>query len=150
MEKKKFNIKVNGVLQEVCADGKAPLLFILRNELGLKAAKFGCGQGLCGACFVLLDGHPTQSCDVPLEAVENVDIRTAEGLAIERLRASFIEHQAAQCGYCMSGILVSASALMTADRRLSREEIAQSLERNLCRCGAHHRITEAIYHAQEV
>lgn len=149
MATKTFNLKVNGGVREVTANPKAPLLLVLRNHLDLKAAKFGCGQGLCGACFVLLDGHPTQSCDVPAEAAEGIDIRTLEGLDSKHLQDLFIELQAGQCGYCLSGILVSATALLKKGRGFNREEIAKALDRNLCRCGTHGRIVEAVFRAQE-
>ena len=149
MATKTLSLKVNGEVREVNANPKAPLLFVLRNQLNLKAAKFGCGQGLCGACFVWLDGHPTQSCDVPAEAAEGIDIRTLEGMDCKRLQDLFIELQAGQCGYCLSGILVSATALLKKGHGFSREEIAKALDRNLCRCGTHGRIIEAVFRAQE-
>jgi nicotinate dehydrogenase subunit A len=149
MPTKSLALKVNGEVHHVDTNPKAPLLFVLRNELNLKAAKFGCGQGLCGACFVWMDGHPTQSCDVPAEAAEGIDIRTLEGLNSGPLQELFIELQAAQCGYCISGVLVSATALLKKGHRLSKEEIAKGLDRNLCRCGSHGRIVEAVFRAQE-
>jgi nicotinate dehydrogenase subunit A len=149
MATKNLALKVNGEVHQVSANPKAPLLFVLRNHLDLKAAKFGCGQGLCGACFVLMDGHPTQSCDVPAEAAEGVDIRTLEGLDSRALQELFIELQAGQCGYCLSGILVTATALLKKGRAHTREEIAKALDRNLCRCGSHGRIVEAVFRAQE-
>jgi nicotinate dehydrogenase subunit A len=149
MTTKNLALKVNGEVHQVNANPKAPLLFVLRNHLNLKAAKFGCGQGLCGACYVLLDGHPTQSCDVPVEAMEGIDIRTLEGLESTALQKLLIELQAGQCGYCLSGILVSATALLKKGRGHSRQEIAKALDKNLCRCGSHGRIVEAVYRAQE-
>jgi nicotinate dehydrogenase subunit A len=149
MPTKTLQLKVNGDAREVTVNPKAPLLFVLRNHLDLKAAKFGCGQGLCGACFVWLDGQPTQSCDVPAEAAEGIDIRTLEGLDSKPLQDLFIELQAGQCGYCLTGMLVSATALLKKGRAFSREDIANALDRNLCRCGTHGRIVEAVYRAQE-
>jgi nicotinate dehydrogenase subunit A len=149
MATKNLALKVNGEVHQVNTNPKAPLLFVLRNHLNLKAAKFGCGQGLCGACYVLLDGHPTQSCDVPVEATEGIDIRTLEGLESTALQELFIELQAGQCGYCLSGILVSATALLKKGRGHTRQEIAKALDKNLCRCGSHGRIVEAVYRAQE-
>lgn len=149
MATKTLKLKVNGEVRDVTANPKAPLLFVLRNHLDLKAAKFGCGQGLCGACFVWLNGHPTQSCDVPSEAAEGIDIRTLEGLDCQHLQDLFIELQAGQCGYCLSGILISAAALLKKGREFSRQEIAEALDKNLCRCGTHGRIVEAVFRAQE-
>jgi nicotinate dehydrogenase subunit A len=149
MATKNLALKVNGEIHQVNTNPKAPLLFVLRNHLNLKAAKFGCGQGLCGACYVLLDGHPTQSCDVPVEATEGIDVRTLEGLESTALQELFIELQAGQCGYCLSGILVSATALLKKGRGHTRQEIAKALDKNLCRCGSHGRIVEAVYRAQE-
>jgi nicotinate dehydrogenase subunit A len=149
MATKNLALKVNGEVHQVNTNPKAPLLFVLRNHLNLKAAKFGCGQGLCGACYVLLDGHPTQSCDVPVEATEGIDVRTLEGLESTALQELFIELQAGQCGYCLSGILVSATALLKKGRGHTRQEIAKALDKNLCRCGSHGRIVEAVYRAQE-
>jgi nicotinate dehydrogenase subunit A len=142
------SLTINGSVHEVSANPKSPLLYVLRNHLGLKAAKFGCGMGLCGACFVWLDGRATQSCDVPIEGLEDTDIRTLEGLDVGALQSLFIELQAGQCGYCIPGILVSAAALLETGEGLSKEEVTQGLDRNLCRCGAHGRIVEAVYRAQ--
>jgi nicotinate dehydrogenase subunit A len=144
-----MELTVNGEVRQVVANPKTPLLFVLRNQLDLKAAKFGCGLGLCGACYVWLDGHPTQSCDVPVGALEHTDIRTLEGMETQTLQDLFVELQAGQCGYCLSGILVSATALLKKGRRFSREEIARALDKNLCRCGTHGRIVEAVYRAQQ-
>jgi nicotinate dehydrogenase subunit A len=149
MATKTLKLTVNGEVREVTANPKAPLLFVLRNHLDLKAAKFGCGQGLCGSCFVWLDGHATQSCDVPAEAAQGIDIRTLEGLDTKHLQDLFVELQAGQCGYCLSGILVTATALLKKGRGFTREEIAKALDRNLCRCGTHGRIVEAVFRAQE-
>jgi nicotinate dehydrogenase subunit A len=144
-----MELTVNGEVRQVVANPKTPLLFVLRNQLDLKAAKFGCGLGLCGACYVWLDGHPTQSCDVPVGALEHTDIRTLEGMETQKLQSLFIELQAGQCGYCLSGIIVSATALLNKGGQLSREEIAKALDKNLCRCGTHGRIVEAVYRAQQ-
>lgn len=144
-----LELTVNGERHRITEDPKAPLLLVLRNSLKLYAAKFGCGFGQCGACFVLLNGHPTQSCDVPVESAVGADIRTLEGLDVQALQATFVELQAGQCGYCLSGILVTASTLSKKGRKLDRQEIAAALNRHLCRCGSHARIIEAVYQAQE-
>ncbi|MGY1591675.1 (2Fe-2S)-binding protein [Geodermatophilus sp. SYSU D00708] len=146
-----FHLRVNGREEEVTCRGDAPLLHLLRNDLGLRGSRFGCGLAQCGACMVLLDGHPTPSCDVPVEAAEGHDVVTVEGLAgdrvMEALRRSFLDLQAAQCGYCSSGILVSACALLRAEAAPPRPAVAQALERNLCRCGSHERVLRAVAQA---
>src|ERR1700754_5122831 len=109
-------VTVNGRTREVCAEPETPLLYVLRNHLGLKGTRFGCGLGVCGACLVLVDGHPTYSCDTPLWSVEGKDVTTVEGLAAagqpHPVARSIVAHQAAQCGYCMSGIVVRAARLL--------------------------------------
>ncbi len=150
---------VNGV--EVAldlADGDEPLLSVLRNRLGLDAARFGCGQGLCGACSILVDGRLTRSCDVPAWWAEGRVIVTAEADAalsptLERVRQSLADHCAGQCGYCLSGIAIALTALFEAEPNPDRAAIDAALERNLCRCGAHHRIlaaAQSLAHAPEV
>jgi nicotinate dehydrogenase subunit A len=124
------------------------VLYVLRNDLGLTGSRFGCGLGQCGACMVLLDGHPTPSCDLPVWAAEGHEVTTIEGLAddpvMRTLQDAFIDRQAAQCGYCMSGILVSACALLRKDDEPQRDGIAEALDRNLCRCGSHGRVLRAV------
>ena len=143
-----FVLQVNGQRRQVRCRRDAPLLYLLRNDLGLLGSRFGCGLGQCGACMVLLDGHPTPSCDLPVWAAEGHEVDTIEGLADdERMRAlqeSFISLQAAQCGYCMSGILVSACALLREDSCPDRAAVSRALERNLCRCGSHTRVLRAV------
>ena len=140
-------LTVNGQRRELAADPETPLLYALRNDLGLKAAKYGCGAGLCGSCMVLVDGKPVPSCDVPVSAVEGKSILTLEGLSIEKLQHAFIEEQAAQCAYCASGILVAAAALLQANPHPSEAEIRIALKGNLCRCGAHGRVIRAVQRA---
>ncbi len=146
-----FTLKVNGVDRQVSAEPNASLVYLLRNDLGLKGTRFGCGSGHCGACTVLVDGNAVQSCDTPLWSAVGREITTVEGLGTaERphpLQQAFLDEQAAQCGYCISGILMSAAALLQRDRDPSDAELAAALERNLCRCGTHVRILRAIRRA---
>jgi nicotinate dehydrogenase subunit A len=147
-------LRVNGEGREVRCRTDAPLLYLLRNDLGLKGSRFGCGLGQCGACMVLLDGHPTPSCDVPAWAAQGHEVRTIEGLSEDEgmvaLQGAFLEEQAAQCGYCTSGILVSACALLRADPQPDGPAISAALERNLCRCGSHGRVLRAVARAADV
>ena len=144
-------LTVNGVLHTVHAEPDTPLLYILRNDLKLKGAKFGCGIGLCGSCTVLMEGHNVMACDTPLWAAAGKSITTIEGLgslaAPHALQRAFITEQAAQCGYCISGIMMSAAALLARNPDPSTAEIKRALERNLCRCGTHTRIIKAIQRA---
>ena len=144
-----FNIKVNGKAYAIEAEANAPLLYVLRNDLGLKGARFGCGSGECGACFVLIDGHPTPSCDTPLWAAVGKSITTVEALAAEEhpLQRAFLKEQAAQCGYCTSGILMSAAALLAENPNPSEADVRAALDRNLCRCGSHNRVVRAVLRA---
>lgn len=145
---KTIQLQVNGKNAEVNCDENAPLLYILRNDLGLKGARFGCGDGLCGSCTVLIDGQPAHSCDNPIWSAKEGRIETIEYIretALGRqLVNAFIEKQAGQCGYCLTGILVGAAALLRANPQPSRQEIANALDGHLCRCGAHNRILDAI------
>lgn len=146
-----LTITVNGSPHPVAADAETPLLYVLRNDLKLKGTRFGCGTGLCGACMVIVDGKAVQSCDVPVSAVAGKSITTIEGLgSIERphpLQQAFIAEQAAQCGYCASGIIMSVKVLLDANPRPGDAEIREALKGNLCRCGTHHRILRAIRRA---
>ncbi|HEX6005226.1 MAG TPA: (2Fe-2S)-binding protein [Burkholderiales bacterium] len=146
-----LTLNVNGKAHAVDADPETPLLYVLRNELKLKGARFGCGMGQCGACMVIVDGKAVQSCDVPASAVAGKAITTIEGIgaagALQPLQRAFIEEQAAQCGYCATGIIMSAKALLDANPRPSEEQIKAALARNLCRCGTHQRILRAIRRA---
>ena len=141
-------LNVNGAEREVAADPETPLLYVLRNDLKLKGARFGCGLGQCGACTVIVDGKAVQSCDVPVSAVAGKSITTIEGIGTAAdphpLQRAFITHQAGQCGYCLSGIIMSAKALLDARPKASDDEIRQALAGNLCRCGTHTRILSAI------
>jgi nicotinate dehydrogenase subunit A len=149
-----LRLQVNGAEHEVTCRADTPLLYLLRNDLGLYGSRFGCGLGQCGACMVLLDGHPTPSCDLPAWAAEGHDVVTIEGLGddamMRALQECFVAHQAAQCGYCTSGILVSACALLRTDECPGRATVAAALERNLCRCGSHGRVLRAVAEAAGV
>ena len=146
-----IRLTVNGVEREVAADPATPLLHALRAHLSLTAAHFGCGVNQCGACNVLLDGHAVASCDTPLWAAAGKAVTTVEGLGTpERphpLQRAFIAEQAMQCGYCISGILVSAAALLKSNPDPSEAEVRAALDRNLCRCGAHNRMVRAVLRA---
>ena len=145
---------LNGVETAVEADPAAPLLSVLRGPLGLTGSRFGCGAGQCGACNVLLDGRAVASCDTPLWAVEGKSVTTVEGLGTpERphpLQEAFVAEQAMQCGYCVSGVLVSAAALLAQNPDPTEAEVRAALDRNLCRCGAHNRMVRAVLRAAGV
>ena len=148
-----FTLQVNGRAHEVAAEPNTPLLYVLRNDLGLKGTRFGCGAGHCGACTVLADGNAVQSCDTPLWSAAGREITTIEGLgSAERphpLQQAFLGEQAAQCGYCINGIIMSAAALLKRTPQPTDAQIAAALDRNLCRCGTHVRILRAIRRAAE-
>jgi aerobic-type carbon monoxide dehydrogenase small subunit (CoxS/CutS family) len=144
-------LNVNGKTREVDADPATPLLYVLRDELGLNGAKFGCGLGQCGACTVLVDGSAVFSCLMPIAALETREVTTLEGLGTEaepgRLQRAFIEEQAAQCGYCIPGMIVRAEALLRANPSPTDEDIRTHMSPNLCRCGTHMRILRAVRRA---
>ena len=144
-------VNVNGRQHTVAAAPETPLLYILRNDLELNAAKFGCGMAQCGACTVLVDGKPVRSCVTPALAVARTKITTLEGLGTEKdphpLQKAFVGEQAAQCGYCIAGMLMSAKALLDETPHPTEGEIRQALAGNLCRCGTHNRIVRAIQRA---
>ena len=146
-------LNVNGTRREVAADPETPLLYVLRNDLNLKGARYGCGAGFCGACMVIVDGKAVPSCDVPVSAVLNKAVTTIEGIGTAAdphpLQRAFIDEQAAQCGYCITGIIMSAKALLDARPQPSEAEIREALGANLCRCGTHTRILKAIRRAAE-
>jgi nicotinate dehydrogenase subunit A len=141
-------VRVNGRREEVRTEQDTALLYVLRNHLGLKGTRFGCGLGLCGACFVLIDGRPEYSCDTPMWAVEDREVTTVEGLGTpgrpHPVAQAIVDGQAAQCGYCMSGIVVAAAALLAANPNPTEDDVRAALDRNLCRCGAHNRIMRAV------
>jgi len=147
----RFAFRLNGRERTLVVDGETPLLDVLRNMLGLKGTRFGCGADQCGACFVLVDGHAVASCTTPLWAVKDKSVTTVEGLggpgAPHPLQRAFIAEQAAQCGYCTSGMLISAAALLARSPRPSETEVRQALDRNLCRCGSYNRVVRAVLRA---
>ena len=144
-------LRLNGADRVVEADPEAPLLSALRGPLGLMGTRFGCGLNQCGACNVLVDGHAVASCDLPLSAAAGKDVTTVEGLGSPELphplQSAFIAEQAMQCGYCISGILISAAALLRRNPDPSEAEVRAALDRNLCRCGAHNRMVRAVLRA---
>jgi len=144
---KKHTITVNGKAQSVEAPDEMPLLWALRDELGLSGVKFGCGAGLCGACTVHVDGQPVRSCQTPVGTVGKGKVTTLEGLndpLAERLRKAWLEIDVMQCGYCQAGQLMSAHALLKSNARPSAEEIDAAMEGNICRCATYPRIRQAI------
>jgi nicotinate dehydrogenase subunit A len=146
-----IELKVNGHSHSVSADPDTPLLYVLRNDLQLNAAKFGCGLGQCGSCTVLVDWAPTLSCVTPIMLLEGRQITTVEGLGTLEdpgpMQRAFIEEQSAQCGYCIPGMMMRAQALLQRSPRASDDEIRAYLEPNLCRCGTHMRILRAVKRA---
>jgi nicotinate dehydrogenase subunit A len=143
-----ITLHVNGTMRTVDDDPETPLLYVLRNTLELKAAKYGCGLGQCGACMVLVDGEAVTSCTIPIAALQGKKITTLEGLGSEDelsvLQRAFIEEQAAQCGYCTAGMIVRAHALLSRIPSPSDAQIREHMETNLCRCGVHLRILRAV------
>jgi nicotinate dehydrogenase subunit A len=142
-------LEVNGATKRVAAHPDTPLLYVLRNDLGLVGARFGCGSGQCGACYVLIDGRAMASCDTPLSFAAGKKITTIEGLKGEHaVQKALVRHQAAQCGYCMSGIVMSAVSLLAKNSNPSETEVREALDKNLCRCGSHNRVVRAILDAR--
>ncbi len=146
-----YTLNVNGKAQIVEAEPDTPLLYVLRNDVALNGAKFGCGLGQCGACTVIVGGESVRSCQLPVAMVRGADILTIEGLGtIEKphpLQHAFMAEQAAQCGYCINGMIMTARALLAHNPRPSTAQIREALAGNLCRCGTHHRILRAIARA---
>lgn len=139
--------QVNGKAAQSSADAATPLLDVLRNELDLKGSRYGCGLEQCGTCMVLVDGAIAYACTRDVGSVAGRHVITADGLADHPLHAALIAEQAGQCGYCLSGIMVAAAALLETNRNPSRAEIALALDKNLCRCGTHTRILKAVERA---
>ena len=135
---------VNGTARTVNAADTTPLLDVLRNQLDLKGARYGCGLEQCGSCMVLIDGKAEYSCAREVASVAGKRVETVESLAAHPLRQAFLDEQAGQCGYCLSGILMSAKALLDSNKNPSRADIVTALDRHLCRCGAHPRILRAV------
>ena len=144
-------LKVNGQVHDVDGREDSPLLFVLRNDLKLNGPKFGCGLAQCGACTVLVDGQPVRSCVTAVGAVVGQDITTLEGLgAIDKpgkLQKAFMDEQAMQCGYCVNGVIMRASALLDQNPHPTEGEVRLALDGNLCRCGAHNRMVRAVLRA---
>jgi nicotinate dehydrogenase subunit A len=145
-------LKVNGQSREIRSEPDTPLLYVLRDELGLNGAKYGCGLGQCGACTVLKGGRALRSCIAPVGQLAGAEIVTLEGLAgpdgrLHPLQRAFLEEQAGQCAYCIPGMVMSAAALLKANPRPTPQQIRQALDGNLCRCGSHDRIVQAVRRA---
>jgi nicotinate dehydrogenase subunit A len=142
-------LEINGVPRSVEAAPDTPLLYVLRNDLGLVGTRFGCGSGQCGACFVLIEGRAMASCDLPVSFAEGKKVTTIEGLEAEHpVQKALVAEQAAQCGYCMSGIVMSAVALLETNKNPTEAELRAALDKNLCRCGSHNRVVRAILNAR--
>jgi nicotinate dehydrogenase subunit A len=147
------NVKVNGATRSVDAEPDTPLLYVLRNDLELNGAKFGCGLAQCGACTVLVNGVATRSCVTPLSRVTDAEVTTLEGLGtlanLHPLQQAFIDEQAAQCGYCINGMIMTAKALLDRNPRPTEAQVRDGLAANLCRCGTHNRIVRAVLRAAQ-
>ena len=147
----RFEIHVNGAKQRVDADADSPLLYVLRDQLALHGPKFGCGLGQCGACTVLIDGQAVRSCVYPVSALGAKKVTTLEGLGSSTkpspLQQAFIDEQAAQCGYCINGMVMQAAGLLKSNPKPSEQQIREGLAMNLCRCGTHQRIVRAVQRA---
>ena len=142
-------LDVNGERCSVEAHPDTPLLYVLRNDLGLVGTRFGCGSGQCGACFVLIDGRAMASCDLPLSFAEGKKVTTIEGLEDSHpVQKALLQHQAAQCGYCISGVVMKAVSFLESNSNPSEAELREALDKNLCRCGSHNRIVRAILDAR--
>ena len=147
----RFSLTVNGAARVVDVEPDTPLLYVLRNDLDLKGPRFGCGLAQCGACSVIVDGIPVRSCITPVSTVGNQEVTTLEGLGSvaepHPLQAAFIEEQAAQCGYCMNGMIINAKALLDSNPDPGDDDIKRALDPILCRCGSHLRVIRAIKRA---
>ena len=148
-----ISLKVNGAMRSVPAAPETPLLYVLRNDLELNGAKFGCGLAQCGACTVLIDGEAVRSCVTPIGTLGQSEITTIEGLgsaqAPSPLQQAFIDEQAAQCGYCINGMLMTAKALLAQNPHPTDAQVREGLALNLCRCGTHNRIVRAVLSAAD-
>jgi nicotinate dehydrogenase subunit A len=145
------NVNINGRVHAVTADENTPLLYVVRNDCDLKGTRFGCGAAQCGSCHVLVDGVSVPSCDTPLWSVEGKAVITVEGLSpageLSALQQAFIDEQAAQCGYCISGMLISATELLQNTPQPTEADVRTALDKHLCRCGSHNRIVRAVLRA---
>ena len=148
-----ISLKVNGATRTVPAEPDTPLLYVLRNDLALNGAKFGCGLSQCGACTVLIDGQPVRSCVTEVGSVAKSEITTIEGLGSTQkphsLQQAFIDEQAAQCGYCINGMIMTAKALLDRLPHPTETQVREGLALNLCRCGTHNRIVRAVMRASQ-
>jgi nicotinate dehydrogenase subunit A len=148
-----ISLKVNGSRRSVPAEADTPLLYVLRNDLGLNGAKFGCGLAQCGACTVLIDGRAVRSCVTEIGAIGEAEITTIEGLGTvdkpHPLQQAFIDTQAAQCGYCINGMIMTAKDLLDQNPHPTAAEVREALAQNLCRCGTHNRIVRAVLRAAQ-
>lgn len=150
--KEAINLKVNGKMQAVATEPNTPLLYLLRNNLKQNGPRFGCGLAQCGACMVLLEGQATPSCVLPVKAAEGKEITTLDGLAAEdgklhAVQQAFIDEQAAQCGYCLNGMVIAAVSLLNENPKPDDAAIRNHMQVNLCRCGIQHRVVKAIRRA---
>ncbi len=145
-EKIRFNL--NGKKTEITTEPNQTLLWVLRNQLGLTGTKFGCGTGFCGACTVLINKEPARSCMLPISDIAGKNVMTIEGLSrngkLHPVQQAFIDHDALQCGYCTPGMIMTAAGMLMKKPSITRQEIIDGLENNLCRCGAHTRIIDAV------
>jgi aerobic-type carbon monoxide dehydrogenase small subunit (CoxS/CutS family) len=148
-----IELEINGKRYEVNYPPDTPLLYVLRDELGLTGTKYGCGEGMCGACTVLINGTARRSCQIPLSAATSRPIVTIEGLekngALHPVQQAFLDAGAFQCAYCTSGMIMSSVSLLQSNPRPSTEQIVQSLQGNMCRCGTHPRVVEAVQRAAD-
>ena len=146
-----YTLRVNGASRTVRTDADTPLLYVLRNDFELNGAKFGCGLAQCGACTVHIDGRAARSCVTPVSSLAGKNVTTLEGIGtldkLHPLQKAFLDEQAAQCGYCTNGMIMSAKALLDANPKRTEAEIKTALAGNLCRCGSHNRIVRAVQRA---
>ncbi len=144
----KISFNLNGRKTTILTDPNQTLLWVLRNQLGLTGTKFGCGNGFCGACTVLINKEPSRSCQIPVGDISGKEIITIEGLAkngkLSPVQKAFVDHDAMQCGYCTPGMIMTATGMLLKNPSLTRDQIVEGLEENLCRCGAHTRILDAV------
>jgi aerobic-type carbon monoxide dehydrogenase small subunit (CoxS/CutS family) len=151
--KENIQFKVNGKAVSLTVDSERMLLWVLRTELGLTGTKYACGEGLCGACTVLVDGEAVRSCQYPMKNVRSREVTTIEGLAadgkLHPLQEAFVRHNAMQCGFCTSGMILNAYGLLRKNPRPTREQIIQGMDDNFCRCGSHTRVIQAIESAAQ-
>ena len=143
-----IDFKLNDKPVSLTVDSDRMLLWVLRTDFGITGPKYGCGEGICGACTVLIDGEAILSCQTPVKAIKGADVKTIEGLEkngeLHHLQKAFIKHDALQCGFCTPGMILKAHSLLSENPRPSREEIIEGMDGNLCRCGSHIRIVQAI------